>query len=342
MQKPLSILITGAAGFVGMHVSQKLTAIGHHVVGLDNINSYYDTSLKYERLNQLSIRRNTIFYNKEVTGQDHFSFIELDLADAGNLMILFAKKKFDIVINLAAQAGVRHSITNPKDYIDSNITGFFNLIEACRAFPVQHLIFASSSSVYGNNDDIPFKTTHQTDTPVSLYAVTKKTNELLAHTYAHLYKIPCTGLRFFTVYGPWGRPDMAYYKFTKAIFSGETISLYNNGNLERDFTYIDDIVESIHRIVNLPPTKNDDGLEYTLLNIGNSSPVSVIDFITELENIIGISAHKEFLPMQMGDVFKTYADIEPIVKLTGFSPNTPIRTGLTNFVAWYKQYYKIA
>jgi UDP-glucuronate 4-epimerase len=342
MQISKSILVTGAAGFIGMHVVQRLINEGHEVIGLDNINSYYDTSLKYARLKQLGISQKVIYYNKSVKGNHHFSFIELDLNDAGNLMVLFAKCKFDMVINLAAQAGVRHSINNPQDYIASNINGFFNLIEACRSFPIEHFIFASSSSVYGNSKEIPFKTTQQTDAPVSLYAVTKKTNELMAHTYSHLYGIPCTGLRFFTVYGPWGRPDMAYYKFTKAILASEPISLYNHGDLYRDFTYIDDIVESIQRIIQIAPSKNDEGIDYSIMNIGNSNPVLVIDFIKELENILGIESQKELLPMQPGDVYKTYADIEPIIKLTGFSPQTSIREGLKHFVTWYKQYYQIA
>lgn len=335
----MKILVTGAAGFIGMHLCKKLTNLNYQVFGLDNINSYYDTTLKYSRLNELGIFKNDIFYNNIISHSKNLSFIELDLTDAGNLIALFAKEKFDIVINLAAQAGVRYSITNPKDYISSNIEGFFNILEACRTFPPKHLIYASSSSVYGNNRQIPFKTTHNTDQPISLYAATKKTNELLAYTYAQLYKIPCTGLRFFTVYGPWGRPDMAYFSFTTNIIQKKAISLYNNGDLKRDFTYIDDIIESISRLIPLDPKSQNGEIPYRILNIGNEHPVDVKSFVELLEKHIGIKAIIEYKPMQPGDVYLTYADTNDIEQLTKFKPSTSLDNGLRNFVNWYNSYY---
>lgn len=340
MEQPIKILVTGVSGFIGMHMASILMKEGHTVTGIDNINSYYDTGLKYARLNTLGIHKNDILYNKEIKGNSNFTFVELDLNDAGNLIALFARKKFDMVINLAAQAGVRYSITNPKDYIDSNILGFFNLLEACRTFPVKHLIYASSSSVYGNNPETPFKTEHNTDQPVSLYAATKKTNELMAHTYAHLHHIPCTGLRFFTVYGPWGRPDMAYFTFTNSIMNGTPISLYNNGNLERDFTFIDDITESIRRLVMLPPPTQPLTPYHTIMNIGNQVPVKLTEFVNTLEEIIGKKALIDYKPMQPGDVLTTFSDSTAIEQLTGFSPKTNLKDGLTKFVEWYKSYYK--
>jgi UDP-glucuronate 4-epimerase len=337
----MKILLTGAAGFIGMHTAQRLLKEGHEVIGLDNINSYYDTNLKYGRLNELGIPKSAILYNKILTGHTGFKFIELDLNDAGNLMALFAKQQFDIVINLAAQAGVRYSITNPKDYIESNIVGFFNLLECCRTFVPKHLIYASSSSVYGNSTEVPFRTTNNTDSPVSLYAATKKTNELMAYTYSHLYSIPCTGLRFFTVYGPWGRPDMAYFSFTKNIIEQQPISLYNNGNLKRDFTYIDDIVESIVRLIPKTPVATSNEAAYRLINIGNQNPVEVSTFVSVLETCIGKKATIESTPMQPGDVYTTYADTSEIESITGFTPNTSIEKGLQRFVNWFKSHYSI-
>jgi UDP-glucuronate 4-epimerase len=331
----MKVLVTGAAGFIGMHTSLKLVQLGYDVIGLDNINAYYDKSLKYGRLKELGVQQEDIFYNKVIQGKDNFKFVELDLTDAGNLMALFAMQKFDIIINLAAQAGVRYSITNPNDYIESNIVGFFNLLECCRAFPVKHLLYASSSSVYGNSSNIPFNTDQQTDDPISLYAATKKSNELMAYTYAHLYHIPATGLRFFTVYGPWGRPDMAYFLFTKSILEGGPIQVFAEGKLQRDFTFVGDITESIARLINLPPINES---LCRILNIGNSKPIAVIEFIQILEKIIGIKAIKEYLPMQDGDVELTYADTKPIEELTGFSPCTALSEGLSKFVSWYRQY----
>lgn len=338
MYKTMKILVTGAAGFIGMHVCLKLVELNYEIVGMDNINSYYDTSLKYDRLAQLGIQKEKIFYNQKIGGLPNFSFLEVDLSDAGSLMALFSKEKFDVVINLAAQAGVRYSITNPRDYINSNVVGFFNLLEACRTYPIKHFIYASSSSVYGNNKTIPFSTEHKTDEPISLYAATKKSNELMAYTYAHLYKIPATGLRFFTVYGPWGRPDMAYFSFTKNITEGKEIQLYNHGKLKRDFTYVDDIVNSIAALVDKYPTNNENQAPNRVLNIGNQNPVDVITFVNILENLIGQKARIKNVPMQPGDVAITYADTSEIEALTGVAPNTPLKTGLEQFVSWYKNY----
>jgi UDP-glucuronate 4-epimerase len=335
----MKILITGTAGFIGMHLAQKLVSLGFDVVGLDNINSYYDTSLKYNRLGQLGIHKQDIFYNKLIHGKPHFRFVEMDLSDAGNLMALFGKEQFDVVINLAAQAGVRYSITNPRDYINANVIGFFNLLEACRTFPLKHLIYASSSSVYGNNKDIPFTTDHKTDEPISLYAATKKSNELMAYTYSHLYSMPSTGLRFFTVYGPWGRPDMAYFTFTRNIINNLPIQLYNNGNLKRDFTYVSDIVESIVRLLDKAPNTLNHTAPHRLLNIGNQHPVEVKTFVAIIEKLIGKSAIIENLPMQPGDVNITFADTKPIQELTGFEPNTSLELGLKYFVDWYLKYF---
>jgi UDP-glucuronate 4-epimerase len=336
----LKILVTGAAGFIGMHTSLKLIQMNCQVIGLDNINAYYDTTLKYGRLDELGIVRETILYNKLIDGVNKFQFIELDLTDAGNLMALFSQQQFDIVINLAAQAGVRYSITNPKDYIESNIIGFYNVLEACKAFPIQHLIFASSSSVYGNSHDVPFHTSQNTDRPISLYAATKKTNELLAFNYAHLFGIPSTGLRFFTVYGPWGRPDMAYFSFTKHILEDKPIQLFNNGLLKRDFTYVDDIVESISKLILKIPHKNNDNPPYSLYNIGNQTPIDVIRFVQILEELLNKKANIMFLPMQAGDVEITYSDSSELERLIQFKPNTDLEVGLKHFVTWYKQFYK--
>jgi UDP-glucuronate 4-epimerase len=336
----MKILITGSAGFIGMHVSKKLSDMGYEVVGLDNINSYYETSLKHSRLNELGIQEKIIFYNKIIQGKINFKFVELDLKDADGLMQLFASQKFDIIINLAAQAGVRYSITNPRAYIDSNIVGFFNLLESCRSFPVKHLIFASSSSVYGNSQDVPFKTSHNTDQPISLYAATKKTNELFAFNYAHLFGIPSTGLRFFTVYGPWGRPDMAYFSFTKKILDDEPIELYSHGHLKRDFTYVDDIVEAIARLVEKQPLKSEGKPAYQLFNIGNQQPIDVISFVQKIEKILNKKGTIINKQMQAGDVTITYSDTSVLENYINFKPNTSLDTGLEKFVDWYKSFYK--
>lgn len=330
----MKILVTGAAGFIGMHLIQRLISEGYVVIGVDNINSYYEQDLKYSRLELLGVLRNKIIYNTKVRSNSFFSFIQLDITDSVELNNLFEQEKFDVVINLAAQAGVRYSITNPKAYIDSNITGFYNVLESCRAFPVKHLIYASSSSVYGNSVDIPFTTEQLTDKPISLYAATKKSNELMAFTYSHLFDLPITGLRFFTVYGPWGRPDMAYFSFTKNIINGDEISLFNNGDLYRDFTYIDDVVESIHRLITLPPKSTS-----RLLNIGNQNPVSVKLFVGIIEELVGKKAKINSLPMQPGDVSITYANTEEVEELTGFKPNTKLEIGLEKFVGWFHRYY---
>lgn len=335
----MKILVTGAAGFIGFHLSKRLLAEGYHVIGVDNLNDYYDVQLKNERLKLLE--KNT-----------HFTFYQIDIADPEALNSIFEDHSFPIVINLAAQAGVRYSIVNPHAYVHSNLTGFINILEACRYFQVDHLIYASSSSVYGANTNIPFSTKDSVNHPVSLYAATKKANELMAHTYSHLYNIPTTGLRFFTVYGPWGRPDMAYYSFTKDIIEGNPIKVFNNGDMSRDFTFIDDIVEGIIRLLDHPPVGdekwNSENPEpsssyapYKIYNIGNNNPVKLVEFIKILENLIGKKAKLEYLPMQPGDVKETYADIRNLQKDVGFSPSTPLEIGLAEMVAWYKKYHNI-
>lgn len=322
------ILVTGAAGFIGFHLSRKLLEQGVSVVGFDNINDYYDVNLKYARLAILE-------------EYDSFRFIKGDLADKSAVDSLFEENKFDIVVNLAAQAGVRYSIDNPQAYIESNIVGFFNILEACRHNPVEHLLYASSSSVYGNQQKTPFSTDDDVSKPISLYAATKKSNELIAYTYSHLYGIPSTGLRFFTVYGPFGRPDMAYFSFTEKILKGETIKIFNNGDMYRDFTYIDDIVKGIENMLCNPPDADENGDRATVYNIGNNSPEKLMYFIETLEKAIGREARKEFLPMQPGDVYQTYADVTPLVEKFGFKPSTTIEEGLGKFAEWYKEYYKV-
>jgi len=322
-----TVLITGAAGFIGYHLSKRLLKLGTKVIGIDNLNDYYDVSLKNSRLSLL----------KKFA---KFTFVHTDLADNLALTKIFKEYKPQIVVNLAAQAGVRYSIDNPKAYISSNIIGFFNVLEACRHNPVEHLVFASSSSVYGNQEKTPFATTDNVDHPISLYAATKKSNELMAYTYSHLYAIPSTGLRFFTVYGPFGRPDMAYFKFTNMIKRGETIKIYNNGDMYRDFTYVDDIVQGIENILCNPPKPNEYGDKYKVYNIGNNKPEKLMYFIEVLEKAIGQEAKKEFLPMQPGDVYQTYADVSELVKDFDFKPSTSIKTGLGKFAEWYKEYYK--
>lgn len=340
----MKVLITGAAGFIGFHLAGKLLREGHTIIGLDSINDYYDVDLKYDRLLELGIIRDEIRFNSLVgsTTKPGFSFIQMDLKEHDYLSNLFAEEKFDIVINLAAQAGVRYSISNPRAYIDSNIVGFINILECCRHHPVKHLIFASSSSVYGMNTKVPFSETDVTDCPVSLYAASKKSNELMAHTYSHLYKIPVTGLRFFTVYGPWGRPDMSPILFANAITSGEPIKVFNNGNLSRDFTYIDDIIDGIRRVFsNSPPSASGEKPPYRVFNIGNNSPVELKYFISVIEKALGKVAIKTLMPMQQGDVYQTYADIDALNRATAYSPSVSIEEGVRKFVEWYKSYYNL-
>ena len=331
------ILVTGAAGFIGFHLCRKLLATGRNVVGIDNLNPYYEVRLKEDRLRLLEEDRS-------------FRFFRLDIADREDLADLFAREEPPVVVHLAAQAGVRYSLTNPYAYLDSNLLGFLNILEGCRHHRVSHLVYASSSSVYGGNTRLPFSVHHNVDHPVSLYAATKKANELMAHPYAALYGIPCTGLRFFTVYGPWGRPDMALFLFTRAILAGEPIDVYNEGRMERDFTYIDDIIEGVFRIMARPPDPdpswnggNPDPAgsfaPYRLYNIGNHQPVALLDFIAALEKNLGKKAKMRFLPMQPGDVPATCADVEDLAAAVGFSPATTIATGIARFVEWYKKYY---
>lgn len=320
--------ITGGAGFIGYHVSKSLLEMGARVIGFDNLNDYYDVSLKEARLAIL----------KEFQG---YSFIHGDLASTEDVNHVFREEKPDIVLNLGAQAGVRYSIENPQAYVDSNLVGFFNILEACRHYPVEHLVYASSSSVYGGNEKVPFSVEDKVDCPESLYAATKKSNELMAHAYSKLYGIPATGLRFFTVYGPFGRPDMAYFKFANKIVKGEPIQIYNNGDMLRDFTYIDDIVRGVLNILGNAPEKNAKGVAYKVYNIGNNQPVKLMDFITTLEECLGMEAKKEYLPMQAGDVYQTYADVTDLMNDYGFKPNTTIKEGLTRFVEWYRTYYNL-
>lgn len=322
------VLITGAAGFIGFHLARHLLALGAAVAGLDNLNDYYDVSLKEARLAILEKEPN-------------FSFTKGDLADEVAVERIFLQFRPDIVVNLAAQAGVRYSIDNPKAYIDSNVVGFFHILEACRRHPVEHLLYASSSSVYGNQEKTPFSTKDNVDHPISLYAATKKSDELMAYTYSHLFDIPATGLRFFTVYGPWGRPDMAYFKFADRITRGEPIQVYNHGDMRRDFTYIDDIITGVEHILCNPPKPDDTGARYKVYNIGNNQPERLMDFIRTLETALGAEAKKEYLPMQPGDVYQTYADVTDLVEDFDFKPDTPISEGLARFAAWYREYYHI-
>lgn len=319
-------LVTGGAGFIGFFLSKRILEEGGEVIGLDNMNDYYEVSLKETRL---SILEN---YEK-------FTFIKGDLADKECINKVFETYKPEVVVNLGAQAGVRYSIDNPEAYMMSNMMGFFNILEACRHFGVYHLVFASSSSVYGGNEKVPFSTDDKVDGPVSLYAATKKSNELMAHAYSKLYHYPVTGLRFFTVYGPMGRPDMAYFKFAKKIMNGEPIQIYNNGDMMRDFTYIDDIVQGIYNLLCNPPAENEKGVAYKIYNIGNNKPVKLMDYISTLEKHLGKEAVKEFLPMQPGDVYQTYADVSDLQRDFGFKPDTSVDEGLKNFVEWFKEYY---
>lgn len=331
------ILVTGAAGFIGYHLCEKLIAEGWKVIGLDNINDYYDPQLKFDRIKELGILKeaaqkyNSICHSK----LNSFQFVRLNLEDRKQLPKLFENHKFYKVVNLAAQAGVRYSIENPEAYIDSNLVGFANLLECCRNYNIKHLVYASSSSVYGQNIKVPFSTEDNVDHPISLYAATKKSNELMAYTYSHLYKFATTGLRFFTVYGPWGRPDMAMFLFIDAIIKSRPIKVFNNGDQERDFTYIDDIVDGMYKVVS-----HENNESYSLYNIGNSKPVSLMRFIEEIENQLGTSAMKEMLPKQPGDVERTWADVEGLKTDFQYTPNTTIKEGVKNFIEWYKVYYK--
>jgi len=350
----MKVLVTGSAGFIGFHLVNRLTADGFEVIGLDSINDYYQVSLKYDRLQAAGIAKSDIQYNQLAKSSTipAYSFIQLNLEDKKNLDQLFVSQRFDIVVNLAAQAGVRYSITNPSAYIESNIVGFANLLECRRHNQIKHFVYASSSSVYGLNEAIPFTTNQTVDHPISLYAATKKSNELMAHVYSHLYNLPTTGLRFFTVYGPWGRPDMAMFLFTKAIVDGEPIKVFNNGEMERDFTYIDDIVDGLMRVIANPPAGNPQwsGIDpeastsrapYQLYNIGNSSPVKLTAFIEAIEKKMGKTAEKILMPIQPGDVHRTYADVSPLHEKLGYKPATSIQEGVNNFIDWYLDYFKI-
>ncbi len=338
-ERPSTILVTGTAGFIGFHVAMRLLDRGDHVIGLDNINDYYDVRLKEARLSQLKPR-------------ERFTFVKLDLANRQGMKDLFGNQPVRRVVHLAAQAGVRYSLVNPHAYTESNIEGFMNILEGCRHNQIEHLVYASSSSVYGGNTHMPFSIHDNVDHPVSLYAASKKANELMAHCYAHLYRLPCTGLRFFTVYGPWGRPDMALFIFTKAILEGKPIEVFNQGKMRRDFTYIDDIVEGIIRTLDRPATANpswsgnqpDPGTSSAparLYNIGNHQPVELLQFIEVLEKALGKKAEKNLLPIQPGDVPATYADIDDLTKDVGFKPSTPIEVGISRFVEWYREFYRV-
>jgi len=335
----MNFLVTGAAGFIGFHVSQRLLAAGHQVVGIDNLNDYYDVNLKHARLDLIK-------------ADSGFTFIEMDLADRDAIASLFDQHTFQRVIHLGAQAGVRYSIENPHAYADSNLIGHLNILEGCRHHKIEHLLYASSSSVYGLNRKMPFSTEDSVDHPVSLYAATKKANELMSHTYSHLYQLPTTGLRFFTVYGPWGRPDMALFKFTRAMIAGEAIDVYNQGQMKRDFTYIDDIAEAIVRLQDVIPQQDDNwtvetgspatsSAPYRVYNIGNSQPVTLMNYIEAIEKALGITAKKNLMPMQPGDVLETSADTEALYKAIVFKPQTGVEEGVKNFVDWYRDFYRV-
>lgn len=350
----MKYLVTGTAGFIGFHLSKKLIERGDEVIGLDVINDYYDINLKYARLDSMGVSKDSVRMGELVqsTSIPSYSFIQLDLVDKEALSDLFRKEKFDVVVHLAAQAGVRYSLTNPEAYIQSNIIAFLNVLECCRFNPVKHLVYASSSSVYGSNEKMPFSTSDSVDHPISLYAASKKSNELMAHTYSHLFNIPTTGLRFFTVYGPWGRPDMALFLFTEAILKGEPIKVFNYGEMKRDFTYIDDIVEGIMRVADRPAQANaeydamnpDPGsgkAPYKVYNIGNSAPVLLMDYIRAVEKGLGKEAKMDLLPLQPGDVPASHADVSDLTRDTGYKPDTKIEDGVKAFTDWYLDYYKV-
>ncbi len=340
----MKVLVTGAAGFIGFYVCKKLLENGYEVVGLDHMNTYYDVNLKYDRLAQLGISKTSAaVFNTlaQSTTQRSFKFIRLGIEDRQELPNLFESQKFHVVCNLAAQAGVRYSIESPETYIDSNVVGFLNILECCRSFNIKHLVYASSSSVYGLNKEVPYKTSDPVDHPVSLYAATKKSNELMAHTYSHLFHFLTTGLRFFTVYGPWGRPDMAMFLFTDAIVKGKPIKVFNNGHMERDFTYIDDIVTGVVKIIEKDPsTRIQDKAYYKLYNIGNNKSIKLLDFIKEIELNLNKKAEKMMLSMQPGDVVRTWANVDQLVKDYEYAPSTPIKEGVKAFIDWYLGYYK--
>jgi len=348
----MKILVTGTAGFIGFHLAKKLLDRDDEVVGLDNINDYYSIDLKYGRLEETGIQRKDVVYGKKMPSSKYsnYSFIQLNLEDKEGVDALFSKEKFEKVCNLAAQAGVRYSLENPMAYVNSNIVGFLNILEACRHNQIKHLAYASSSSVYGLNESMPFSTHDNVDHPISLYAASKKSNELMAHNYSHLFHLPTTGLRFFTVYGPWGRPDMALFLFTKAILNDEPIKVFNEGNMQRDFTYIDDIIEGVVRVIDNPPEGNkfwtgkhpDPGTSkapYKVYNIGNSSPVNLLDFIEAIEEALKRKSKKDYLPMQPGDVLATWADVSDLETELHYKPATPVKQGVRSFVDWYLRYY---
>ena len=348
------ILITGTGGFIGFHLAQRLLRDGQKVVGLDVLNDYYDVDVKYDRLKEAGIPRDEIAYGELVqsTTQPGYRFIQLDMTDRESLNKLFEREQFNSVVNLAAQAGVRYSLVNPQAYIDSNIIGFTNILEACRHYGVKHLAYASSSSVYGLNERMPLSTNDNVDHPISLYAASKKSNELMAHTYSHLFGLATTGLRFFTVYGPWGRPDMALFLFTEAILKGEPIKVFNHGEMVRDFTYVDDIVEGIKRVIDNPPKGNaawsgetpepsTSRAPYKIYNIGNNDPVKLMDFVAAIEEELGMEAEKIMMDIQPGDVPATYANVQDLMDDLGYRPATPIRTGIRNFLDWYIEYYGV-
>lgn len=351
----MRILVTGSAGFIGFHLVQFLLERGDNITGLDNINDYYDVNLKFARLSIHGIQRDSVEWNTVIQSSVYanYQFVRLNLQDEEGVNKLFEEEKFDAVCNLAAQAGVRYSLKNPHAYIQSNIVGYLNILEGCRHNQVKHLVYASSSSVYGLNESMPFSTSDNVDHPVSLYAASKKSNELMAHSYSHLYRLPTTGLRFFTVYGPYGRPDMALFLFTKAILDGEPIEIFNNGEMIRDFTYVDDIVKGIVKVIDIVPTSNSNwngkkpdpsGSEapYKIYNIGNNSPVKLLDFVSAIEKALNIIAQKKFLPMQPGDVKATFADVSDLVQNFDYKPNTSIDSGIQAFIDWYQNYYKVS
>lgn len=348
----MKLLITGAAGFIGFHLACRLQQRSDlSIVGLDSVNNYYDVHLKWARLAELGVAQDNVVFAQKIDGAANFSFIRMNLEDRQKMSKFFADEKFDLVVHLAAQAGVRYSLTNPYAYLDSNLAGFLNILEGCRHNEIRHLIYASSSSVYGMNDSMPFSVHDSVDYPVSLYAATKKANELMAHSYSHLYGLPSTGLRFFTVYGPWGRPDMAYFSFTQNILSSKPIQVFNNGDLQRDFTFIDDIIDGMVRILNAPPPQKSNvkvdrngqlaSTQFCLYNIGNNQPVRLLDFISAIEEALGKSAVKEMLPMQAGDVLATWADVDGLIQDFDYSPDTPLKDGIKQFIHWYMDFYDI-